>query len=485
MFTIAHISDLHFSSGAFKKNPRHSHSIYQLKSLENHITNIEDMDFIVVSGDISNCGDSDSLCRAYDWLFKKYNIGQGEDIGLELNQAMVGIVPGNHDAWNSRTDSGNLKERRQKSLANYNNVFINHKLKKNEPYYYRWIQKNDHGIYIVFLDSCFLGEQRDENDNVLKLPYIDDIARGKLSIEQSEMLLEWHDKGINGSLEDPDNPGKFIDKNIFTKSLKILVMHHYLFEPPNRSTDYFMQINQRDIVFKNLALSDFDVLLCGHKHVASFNTHTYGQHFDGKATNRYLLNCFRRLIGIHSLPIQYIDNNGKKWARPFSMLINIIKKMVSSSISTPTGHHVDEITKILESGLEDPKQLERMVKEFINRNGLNGAELIESYEVKEIQKTISTRLSKKQREELKKVAVNISKICKCLKTRPFLQVMSGSSAKATSEPDIERSFNVYRITPSQDAWNLHCERYNWNWEDKVFDDIPFNQTQPFPRKFNA
>jgi len=47
-------------------------------------------------------------------------------------------------------------------------------------------------------------------------------------------------------------------------------MHHYLFEPPEQSSDYFMRIQDRDVVFRNLALSDFDVLLCGQKHVTAF-----------------------------------------------------------------------------------------------------------------------------------------------------------------------------------------------------------------------
>jgi hypothetical protein len=49
---------------------------------------------------------------------------------------------------------------------------------------------------------------------------------------QTEQLLSWYDLGMRESR----NPsGGNIDKDIFKNALKILVMHHYLFEPPEKS----------------------------------------------------------------------------------------------------------------------------------------------------------------------------------------------------------------------------------------------------------
>jgi len=479
-FVFAHISDLHFSSGASQRNPNHSHSIYELKGLEVSLKN-KDLDLLILSGDITNYGDHDSLCRAYDWLFKKFTIGEGEDIGLEFEQKKLGVVPGNHDAWNSRSDSGDLKERRQKSLVNYNDVFINHRIDSKEPAYYDWLEKGDNGIYLVFLDSCFLGEQRDEKDNLI--PYVDDIARGKLSIEQSELLLEWHDRGTDGSLENPRNQGEIIDKKKFAKSLKILVMHHYIFEPPNATNDYFMKLNHRDIVFKNVALSDFDILLCGHKHLASFDPHTYGHHMDPRASHRYLLNYFRRMLGIHSYPIQYVDEDGKRFPKSVTFLINVISKMIKKKEVAISNSQIDEMSNILLKGIDEPKTLEKEIKLFIQKHGLTGSEFLSNHEANEIQKRISVKLSVPERKKLKEVASNITKITKSLKSKTFLQIMAGSSAKAISHKDTERSFNIYKIKPIINGWELTSERYPWNYEEIKFEDEPIRHSHPFVRQF--
>jgi len=62
-FLFAHLSDLHFSHGTDKSNPDHSHSIQHLKGLEESLP-IDDLDLLVISGDISNHGDKQSgMCQ--------------------------------------------------------------------------------------------------------------------------------------------------------------------------------------------------------------------------------------------------------------------------------------------------------------------------------------------------------------------------------------------------------------------------------------
>ena len=45
--------------------------------------------------------------------------------------------------------------------------------------------------------------------------------------------------------------------------------------------------------------------------------------------------------------------------------------------STSTGEVADEVLHILRSGLDDPAGLERKVKQYLNENGVTGAEIIE------------------------------------------------------------------------------------------------------------
>ena len=115
MFNIAHLSDLHFSEGAHRLDS-HSHSIPHLKSIEAKFST-ENLDKVIFSGDISDCGDPNSLLRAYQWIFESYPIGNGDRIGLNLSADQVGIVPGNHDAWNA-SRHGTLIDRRQQTRKN-------------------------------------------------------------------------------------------------------------------------------------------------------------------------------------------------------------------------------------------------------------------------------------------------------------------------------------------------------------------------------
>src|SRR5437879_1478100 len=124
-FVLAHISDLHFSEGTDQSNPNHAHSIEHLIGIQNRLAALSAADCLIVSGDVSNHGDRQSLITANGWLFTTIPIGNGEYTGLNMPTERVRVVPGNHDAWNA-TESGHLIDRRQKSLEHYNFAFPNH-----------------------------------------------------------------------------------------------------------------------------------------------------------------------------------------------------------------------------------------------------------------------------------------------------------------------------------------------------------------------
>lgn len=482
-FVIGHVSDLHFSEGTDLSSPAHSHSMDHLIGLEKALGNINNLDYFVVSGDISNSGDKQSLINASGYIFDTIPIGAGKFTGLKLPPQKCGIVPGNHDAWNAEK-SGSLIQRRQKSLAHYNFAFNDHKIPSIDGCYYKWLESGGHGVFIAFVDSCFLGDTEENTDSTFgTLRYDQAIAKGKLSVDQSEKLLEWHDLGIKGHLPNPELADQCIDKDIFAKSLKIMIMHHYLFEPPGYSSDYFMRVKHRDVVFRNVAMSDFDIMLCGHKHIPSFDVHTYGHHFDERATNRYLINYFRRIIGLHSLPIQFEDDKGNRWSRALTFLSNILtKKKVSENPNASAEQISEEVIELLKTGLEKPEELERNVKAFIANNGISGSTLIEGAELREIRKRISVGLSQRERTTLKEVANKISGISRALATKPFLQVMSGSTVKATTQLEKLRCFNVYSFDREPDGWRMLAKRYQWNCALKEFDMANPFTTEHFVKK---
>lgn len=483
-FSLTHISDLHFSEGTDQSNPNHTHSIPHLQGIEKALSQTDTLDLLIISGDISNSGDRQSLITASGWIFRAIPIGNNEFTGLQMHVDKTGIIPGNHDAWNAKS-SGSLLEKRQKSLENYNYAFSAHQIDSETGCYYKWIEKNGHGLYLAFVDSCFLGDtEKNEYDTFGNCRFDQAIAKGKLSTSQTENLLEWHDRGVNGTLDNPNCPGEVIDRTLFAKSLKIIVMHHYLFEPPGHSSDYFMRLQHRDIVFRNVALSDFDVMLCGHKHIPSFDVHTYGHHFDGRATNRYLVNYFRRLIGLHSYPIQFKDSNGKLLTKCLSIFVQILAKLTKKQKqSSDSSAIAEEVFALLKDGLDDPGSLERKIKSFLNSFGIIGAEMLEPHELKEIQKRISVRLSQQERNELKKVASRVVGMSRKLKSRPFLQVMSGSSAKLCLNKT--RYLNAYKIMPDAGGWKFTSMRFECDTDCASFSDEPFLQHHYFGSKLNA
>jgi len=482
-FRILHISDLHFSEGTDHSNSANAHSVTLLVGLEKAFNSLGNNDFVVVSGDVSNHGDKQSLINASGYIFNTIPIGQGRVTGLRLKPDQCGVVPGNHDAWNSKT-TGSLISRTQQSLEHYNFAFNHNEIPEEYGCYYRWIEKENAGLYIAFVDSCFLGDPLEYKGSPSVQLRIDQaIAKGQLSIEQTKKLLEWHDLGVKGELQKTGNNGGYIHKDKYAQSLKILVMHHYLFEPDGYSSDYFMRVQDRGKVFKNVAMADFDLMLCGHKHIPSFTVHYYGQHFDQRALNRYLINCFRRMIGLHSMPIQLKDKKGKPWSKGLTWVSNVLTKLVKNREPAANPREVAaQVVALLRDGLERPDELENNIRRYLREHGVSGAAVVERRELREIRDRISDGLDVDERRQLRDTANIIAEVLKSLRSKPFIQSMSGSSAKATRDGERPRSFIQYKIIKETDGWEIEANRFNWDFSANAFDvDNPVGEVQ-FVRK---
>ena len=78
----------------------------------------------------------------------------------------------------------------------------------------------------------------------------------------------------------------------------------------------------------------------------------------------------------------------------------------------------------------------------------------------------------RERKELEKVAKKFNKVLKHLSSRPFLQIMCGSTTKASPNFDRNRSFNVYKIEKTDEGNKFRMERYTWETETQSFSDKP-------------
>ena len=180
-----------------------------------------------------------------------------------------------------------------------------------------------------------------------------------------------------------------------------------------------------------------------------------------------MLNYFRRLIGLESLPIQFVDKKGRRLSKALTQLAEVIgswfKRFGDRGHEATTDDDLAErVFDLLRSGLDSPDELRRSVERFLHEIGSSGASSLEPDELKRIQKRITTGLSMPDRKRLKAVADQVSHLSKTLKSRAFVQLMSGSSAKVPSSAEARRSFQTYSITRPDTSWKVEAQKYEWN-----------------------
>ena len=487
-FVIAHLSDLHFSSGADEEDPSHTHSIPQLKGIEAIFTS-KSFDRVIISGDISDAGDRESLIRAHSYIFSRMPIGPHESTGLTLSDSIVGIVPGNHDAFNAPfIVKGNsfdelakkLVYYRQTSLVNYNKIFKQNRFDDADGCRYDYVEKSGRGIFIVYLDTCYLGDP-----DTYKVSRFERIARGRVAKSQAARIHEWFVHGMRGELASKLDSTKPIAKEAFGRSLKIIVAHHYLFEPRGYPFERLLHLLHRRGVFINIAASDFDLYLCGHKHVADFWPSTYGAHFDRKGKSKHLLNLYRRMINIHALPVQFEDDNKKPFSRNLTLLVQLIaiKTKLSSqtqneddenqeSEQTLDDHFIEGLVNILTAALNNPIKLEKDLSDFFKAHKIARSDILDKSELDEIERVLRNNFTKDQRQKLEPLALRITTLARQMGARPFLQIMSGTSSKKTIEDHESPSFNIYTITFTNDEAQIRCEQFVWRNHLQAFTSVP-------------
>ncbi|WP_395707685.1 metallophosphoesterase family protein [Casimicrobium huifangae] len=475
---IVHISDLHFHESTDGVATRYRHSLACLKDIE-RLLDEHKPTHLAVTGDITNIGDKLSLERAYQWIHDQI-YSDGDYYGLHsVKRGLTPlIVPGNHDAFNAPTTGSEFK-RWQSSLSNFYGVFHQYSWKDaDNGVMYRW-HEDDSGVAVLFcsVDSCYLGDP--ETERLGATLSLERIAKGRLSRRQSASVLALFDKGMAGELDKID--GAKIPSGKFLAALKVLVMHHYLFEPANSRAEPLLQMSQKRTVFQNLAMSDFDVLICGHKHIADIHVSTYSDNFDRRGKIRLAFNYVRRVLGIRSLPLG-IDGDGRRLSKALRLIIGLL------AITKTKGRPLDdattnEIIGVLERSLKNPIVLKEELLNYLSTQDENGqAGLFDETEMRELYSKIKERFDRNDRRSLNEAADRIRGIISHLSGRPFAHIMSASSAKSSEDGTRHRAVNVYDIVGAQGDAGYLFKTTRFSWDPQVHRFVQaFQQDVVFPR----
>jgi predicted phosphodiesterase len=456
---IMQLSDIHFHESSDGDTGNYRHSINCLKKIQIELEE-ESPDILVVSGDITNIGDKISLERAYQWLNDKIYV-DGDYYGLECQKKNIPVVlvPGNHDAFNASSSGANYK-RWQSSLENFYSVFHEHTFSNRMGIDYQWYSKGETKLFICRVDSCYLGDN--ETEHLPGRLSLSRIAKGNFSKEQSVEILKTYDNGLKGELLKSD--GSTISSGEFMSSLKILVMHHYLFEPNDEKAEQLLHINDKRTVFQNIAMSDFDILLCGHKHIADVHKFSYKDHFDQRGKVRLAFNHVRRSLGISSLPLKKDEESGRSLGKLFRFLIGFLV-LSKKNTNGLTPDHTNEIIRILELSLDNPSILREELRKYLKKKSdVKQAGLFEEEEVRELHEKIKEAFSSDQRRKLSLAAISLKGLIEKLGGRPFVQLIAGSSAKSSENSSRSRALNTFVVfhDNSREGTNFAYKRHLWD-----------------------
>ncbi len=451
-----HISDLHFWETDDQKAARFCHDVSCLARIE-ELLQQESPDFLIVSGDLTNIGDQLSIDRVYQWIHSHIVVA-GVEYGLRCNERGIGVlvVPGNHDAYGAKRHGATLG-RLQQSLENYFRTFHAYVPSDRSGVHYQWISKGSTDIFVCCIDSCYLGDNDSSNEFA---PFVlDKIAKGRISKAQSKKILEIYDRGMNGSLEDA--AGERIERGRFLASLKLAVVHHYLFKPADSKFEPLMEVDQIRAVFQNFAMADFDAMMCGHKHVADTRPIVYLDEFDPRGRARLALNHVRRTLGIGSRPVRY-DDDGRPESKFFRFILSVL--YYSRKAPALTEKVSDEIIHVLQESMSDPEVLKSfLLKATSQKKQLGAAHLFEDDEIETLYRNIRQAFGKAEMMKLRGAAEKLQGLVAKLAGRPFVQFSCGSSAKATETEGRSRAVCIYDVLndDAAQAYVLRSTRYSW------------------------
>ncbi|KDM93106.1 metallophosphoesterase family protein [Photobacterium galatheae] len=218
---IIHISDLHISESLFKeptsnfKLPhRYGHNIQAFLSLDAYLKENE-WDLLVITGDVSRIGNSESFVHVRNWLEGEH-INGAHKIGLKLADSVhkqYVLIPGNHDRFNGKLV--------QTSLDFFHGQFQPVQSGHNKVFYF-----NGNRVNVHLYDST-------QNNKSFAYGYV----------EPSDMIVKDLDSSLN-----------------------IAILHHHFIQPPHHSREAASELTNSPDVSAYMLNSEFDGVFFGHTH---------------------------------------------------------------------------------------------------------------------------------------------------------------------------------------------------------------------------
>ncbi|MEC9491104.1 metallophosphoesterase family protein [Flexistipes sp.] len=417
ILSVAHLSDLHVGG----------HSWHIWEALTRKLISLNP-DLYVISGDISESNEEYSLQFVLSWLKGAISpFDTNKAFGLRLGENFsnkVIIIPGNHDYYTSNGSPFQLPKGDPK--VNYYNVFKRHKL----PRWHFCSNGKDVSAYIIALESP--GEKS--------------IANGYVEKNDLELVRKWTDQGRHGNLK---KDGLFLGidglnseeeaANLFNRSYKIIVLHHFLYLPKAYGKQPFMSLTNAHEVLGQIVSDDFDMVLAGHDHHDVFSSQKYQDLLDHRAIRRFARMYCVRQLGIKRPPVYHIDKNNNK----------LLPKTLRIAI---------EYVKSKAEGMDDVA-----ATKFYRFKGITLAERSIKKGYKEFLKVdLSDSQVRKTLDEIAGV-VN-DEIRSVLKNRKLINSVAATATKKNSR---ENGFYIYQIDGSR---NIQCHSYYYNIDSKEFEN---------------
>jgi len=224
---IIHISDLHISEhltkGAdkqYKAPHRYGHDVKAFLALDSLLKSM-DWDLLLITGDVTRIGNSQSFEYVRNWLESELHIG-AHCVGLNLSKTEdkeYVIIPGNHDRFNGGLTQG--------SLDNYHQEFPVVKSGSTKSYHFRGERVNVH-----FYDST------EDNGS---------FAYGR--IDEADLVPKTDNSDLN-----------------------IAMLHHHFIQPPKHKRETATELINSSDVSAYFINSGFDGVFFGHTHQGFIDT---------------------------------------------------------------------------------------------------------------------------------------------------------------------------------------------------------------------